>query len=72
MGIGMTGIQHVKIPVTDLPRSVAWYGQLLDLVPFREFVEHGDLRGVALRSPEAGCGYWVARRLSARRTGWSA
>jgi catechol 2,3-dioxygenase-like lactoylglutathione lyase family enzyme len=54
MGIGMTRVQHVKIPVTDLPRSVAWYSQLLDLVPFREFVEEGALRGAALRSPEAG------------------
>lgn len=53
MGIGMTKVQHVKIPVTDLRRSVAWYGGLLDLVPFREFVEQGALRGVALRSPEA-------------------
>jgi catechol 2,3-dioxygenase-like lactoylglutathione lyase family enzyme len=56
MGIGMTRIQHVKIPVTDLRRSVAWYGELLDLVPFREFVEQGELRGAALRSPEASPG----------------
>jgi len=54
MSIGMTRVQHVKVPVTDLPRSVAWYSQLLDLVPFREFVEEGALRGAALRSPEAG------------------
>jgi catechol 2,3-dioxygenase-like lactoylglutathione lyase family enzyme len=53
MGIGMTRIQHVKIPVTDLRSSVAWYAQLLDLVPFREFVEQGAVRGAALRSPEA-------------------
>jgi catechol 2,3-dioxygenase-like lactoylglutathione lyase family enzyme len=54
MSIGMTKVQHVKIPVTDLARSVAWYSRLLDLVPFREFVEQGALRGAALRSPEAG------------------
>jgi hypothetical protein len=54
MGIGMTRVQHVKIPVSDLARSAAWYATLLDLVPFREFVEHGALRGAALRSPEAG------------------
>lgn len=53
MGIGMTKVHHVKIPVTDLRRSVAWYARLLDLVPYREFVEHGALRGAALRSPEA-------------------
>jgi catechol 2,3-dioxygenase-like lactoylglutathione lyase family enzyme len=53
MGVRMTRIQHVKIPVTDLRRSVAWYTELLHLVPFREFVEQGAVRGAALRSPEA-------------------
>lgn len=52
MSIGMTGIRHVKIPVADLVRSASWYARLMDLVPFREFVEQGALRGVALRSPE--------------------
>jgi catechol 2,3-dioxygenase-like lactoylglutathione lyase family enzyme len=52
MSIGMTSIRHVKIPVTDLPRSVSWYAKVMDLVPFREFVERGVLRGAALRSPE--------------------
>jgi len=52
MSIGVTSIRHVKIPVTDLPRSVSWYAGLMDLVPLREFVERGALRGVALRSPE--------------------
>ena len=41
MSIGMSGIRHVKIPVTDLPRSVSWYAQVMDLVPLREFVERG-------------------------------
>jgi len=54
MSIGMTRIHHVKIPVTDLGRSVSWYARLLDLVPCREFVEQGALRGAGLRSPEAG------------------
>ena len=62
MGIGITRIQHVKIPVTDLRRSVAWYGELLDLVPFREFVEQGDLRGAALRSPEAAVVFALRER----------
>jgi catechol 2,3-dioxygenase-like lactoylglutathione lyase family enzyme len=52
MSIGMTGIRHVKIPVTDLSRSVSWYARLMELVPLREFVEQGALRGAALRSPE--------------------
>ena len=53
MSSGMTRVQHVKIPVSDLGHSAGWYAKLLDLVPFREFVEHGALRGTALRSPEA-------------------
>ena len=35
MGIGMTRVQHVKVPVFDWGCSVAWYAELLDLVPFR-------------------------------------
>ena len=62
MGIGMTRVQHVKIPVSDLGRSVRWYAKLLDLVPFREFVEHGALRGAALRSPESGVVFALRER----------
>jgi catechol 2,3-dioxygenase-like lactoylglutathione lyase family enzyme len=62
MSIGMTRVQHVKIPVTNLRRSVAWYGTLLDLVPFREFVEQGVLRGAALRSPESGVVFALRER----------
>jgi hypothetical protein len=50
MGIGMTRVQHVKIPVSDLGCSAGWYATLLDQVPFREFVAHGALPGAALRS----------------------
>jgi catechol-2,3-dioxygenase len=62
MGIGMTRVQHVKIPVSDLGRSAGWYATLLDLVPFRGFVEHGALRGAALRSPEAGVVFALRER----------
>lgn len=44
-------VQHVKLPVTDLRRSVTWYASLLDMKLIREFVESGALRGVALRNP---------------------
>jgi catechol 2,3-dioxygenase-like lactoylglutathione lyase family enzyme len=44
----VTGIAHVKVPVTDLNRSVSWYRELLGLEPGLEFVEDGVLRGVAL------------------------
>jgi len=62
MSIGMTKVHHVKIPVTDLQRSVAWYCKLLDLVPYREFVEQGALRGAALRSPEASFAFALRDR----------
>jgi catechol 2,3-dioxygenase-like lactoylglutathione lyase family enzyme len=48
MGIGLTKILQVKLPVTDLQRSVSWYMSLLDLELAAEFVEQGALRGVAL------------------------
>jgi catechol 2,3-dioxygenase-like lactoylglutathione lyase family enzyme len=48
MGVGLTKILQVKIPVTNLQRSVSWYVSLLDLELAAEFVEHGVLRGVAL------------------------
>lgn len=41
-------LHQVKIPVTDLQRSVAWYGELLGLGLWREFVEHGVLCGAVL------------------------
>jgi catechol 2,3-dioxygenase-like lactoylglutathione lyase family enzyme len=62
VGIGMTKVLHVKIPVTDLQRSVSWYCELLDLVAFREFVEQGALRGAALRSPEASFSFALRER----------
>ena len=52
MAIGMTKVLHVKIPVTDLQRSVIWYASLMDLELSNEFIEQGELCGAALRSPE--------------------
>jgi catechol 2,3-dioxygenase-like lactoylglutathione lyase family enzyme len=37
MAIGMTKVLHVKIPVTDLQRSVTWYASLMDLELSKEF-----------------------------------
>jgi catechol 2,3-dioxygenase-like lactoylglutathione lyase family enzyme len=54
MGIGMTKVLHVKIPVTDLQRSVSWYCSLMELDLSMEFVEQGALRGAALLSREGG------------------
>jgi catechol 2,3-dioxygenase-like lactoylglutathione lyase family enzyme len=45
---GLTRIAQVKLPVTDLARSVAWYRDLLGLRLWAEFVEDGALRGAGL------------------------
>ncbi|MEV4746248.1 VOC family protein [Streptosporangium sp. NPDC049248] len=43
------GFHHVKLPVSDVRKSVEWYGRVLGLEVAIEFVEAGVLRGVALR-----------------------
>ncbi|MFC5002170.1 VOC family protein [Dactylosporangium cerinum] len=48
MSIGIERILQVKIPVTDLRRSVAWYIRVLDLRLSWEFVEEGVVRGAVL------------------------
>jgi catechol 2,3-dioxygenase-like lactoylglutathione lyase family enzyme len=53
--VGITGldrIAQIKLPVTDLARSVAWYRRLLDLRLWAEFVEDGELRGAGLIDPQ--------------------
>jgi catechol 2,3-dioxygenase-like lactoylglutathione lyase family enzyme len=60
MGIGLIKIKHVKLPVTDLRRSVSWYQSVLDLELHMEFVEQGVLRGVSLLDREGG--YEIALR----------
>jgi catechol 2,3-dioxygenase-like lactoylglutathione lyase family enzyme len=46
------GVHHVKIPVSDLVRSRAWYERVLDLEVLREFRDDADgvVRGVTYRS----------------------
>lgn len=41
-------IAQVKLPVTDLARSVGWYLSVLDLRLWTEFVEDGEVRGAGL------------------------
>src|SRR5918992_331136 len=47
-------LNQVKIPVTDLQRSVSWYGRLLGLTLWREFIEDGVLCGAVLSDEESG------------------
>ena len=44
----LSGIHHVKIPVTDLNRSIDWYGRVFGFAVTMEFPEaDGVVRGVA-------------------------
>jgi catechol 2,3-dioxygenase-like lactoylglutathione lyase family enzyme len=51
---GIVGFTHVKLPVTDLTRSVRWYADLLEMRLTMEFVEEGELRGAELVEPVSG------------------
>jgi catechol 2,3-dioxygenase-like lactoylglutathione lyase family enzyme len=49
----MSGFHHVKVPVSDIGRSLEWYRRVLGLEVSTEFVEEGVLMGVALSDPGA-------------------
>jgi len=44
----LSGIHHVKLPVSDVARSEAWYHRVLGFTTVIEFVEDGVVEGVAL------------------------
>lgn len=48
---GVTQIAQVKLPVSDLARSVAFYRRLLGLRLWVEIVEDGVVRGAGLMDP---------------------
>jgi catechol 2,3-dioxygenase-like lactoylglutathione lyase family enzyme len=50
----LEGIHHLKLPVTDLDRSLAWYQHRLGYVVMQEFIEDGTLMGVAMTHPNGG------------------
>lgn len=50
----LDGVHHLKLPVTDLSRSIAWYSEVLGYEVDIEFVEQGQLAGVAMRHPNGG------------------
>jgi catechol 2,3-dioxygenase-like lactoylglutathione lyase family enzyme len=50
----LDGIHHVKLPVTDLARSLDWYRSRLGYEVEIEFVESGQLMGISLRHPNGG------------------
>jgi catechol 2,3-dioxygenase-like lactoylglutathione lyase family enzyme len=50
----VSGVHHVKLPVSDVARSVEWYGRAFGFARVWELREDGELRGAALRHPESG------------------
>ncbi len=50
MTLALSGLLHVKVPVTDVERSARWYKRLFDLHLAYGFCEQGVVRGVALFS----------------------
>ncbi|MFG6195405.1 VOC family protein [Nonomuraea sp. JJY05] len=56
----LSGFHHVKLPVSDIHKSLEWYRRVLGLEVAIEFVEDGTLRGAALR--DAGQSLMLALR----------
>lgn len=50
----LAGVHHVKLPVTDLDRSLDWYRSRLGYRLVQEFMEDGTLMGVVLAHPNGG------------------
>jgi len=55
----LEGIHHLKLPVSDLEKSLAWYQDHLGYLPVMHFVEEGVLMGVALAHPNGGPGFAI-------------
>jgi catechol 2,3-dioxygenase-like lactoylglutathione lyase family enzyme len=50
----LDGIHHLKLPVADLERSLAWYQRRLGYVVMKEFIEDDVVMGVAMAHPNGG------------------
>lgn len=50
----LAGVHHLKLPVADLARSREWYHSRLGYELRAEFVEQGQLMGLALAHPNGG------------------
>src|SRR5690349_12668077 len=50
----LDGIHHLKLPVTDLARSLEWYRRRLGYQDQVEFVEQGTLLGCSMAHPAGG------------------
>lgn len=52
----LAGVHHVKLPVSDLDRSIAWYGSRLGYQVVIEFRDAGRRTGVSMIHPDGGPG----------------
>jgi catechol 2,3-dioxygenase-like lactoylglutathione lyase family enzyme len=50
----LDGVHHVKLPVSNLNRSRAWYETRLGYQPGTEFIENGTVMGVVMMHPNGG------------------
>ena len=50
----LAGVHHLKLPVTDLERSLAWYETRLGYRKVQEFREDGRLMGLVMEHPNGG------------------
>jgi catechol 2,3-dioxygenase-like lactoylglutathione lyase family enzyme len=50
----LDGVHHLKLPVSDLDRSIAWYVEHLGYEVQTRFVEQGVLMGVSMSHPNGG------------------
>lgn len=56
----ISGIHHVKVPVSDVARSRAWYQRVLGFETLIDFVEDGEVKGAAIHRD--GCQPQIALR----------
>lgn len=66
----LEGIHHLKLPVRDLERSLAWYQDRLGYVVLHEFVEDGVRMGISMTHPNGGPDFAI--RLDPERAGAAA
>lgn len=66
----LAGVHHLKLPVSDLDRSIAWYASRLGYEVVIEFREHGRRTGVSMTHPDGGP--WLGLTLDPERARASA
>jgi catechol 2,3-dioxygenase-like lactoylglutathione lyase family enzyme len=50
----LDGVHHVKLPVSDLDQTHAWYASRLGYRPAIRFTEHGQATGLVMAHPNGG------------------